>query len=246
MRPLCYRPVAHMFTIRYSYLIVCALLIQSCAIRSPESNSSLNEGGYTLSYPKESSQKVYLTEKNDTVSVYAFNEKNGLLKGQPPFLLFPEEEKTPVKEAYFRKPTYDLDIITIPVKYRFATAGFPNQLNANVNAALYAGLRTDYYRVSYIKNPLSVYQRKVAHFGYSYGVFAGLGSTYITPSITRQLTDKEYDGLVAMAGLSGNVAINRFTLGLALGFDHLLDTNRSIWIYRGKPWLGLTVGLNLN
>jgi len=56
----------------------------------------------------------------------------------------------------------------------------------------------------------------------------------------------EYDGFLLMNGVAGLVAVNKLTFGLGLGIDHLLDKNKKYWIYNHKPWLGLTVGLNLN
>ncbi len=56
----------------------------------------------------------------------------------------------------------------------------------------------------------------------------------------------EYDGFIFMNGVAGIVAVNRLTFGLGIGLDILLDKNKSYWIYQHKPWIGLTVGLNLN
>jgi hypothetical protein len=100
--------------------------------------------------------------------------------------------------------------------------------------------------VNYIANPLSKSDRIVNHFGFSLGAFAGLGNTFMSPTNTNNLLQKEYDGILWSRGLAGFLAINNFTVGLALGFDRLLDKNHTIWIYQNKPWLGLAFGLNLN
>ncbi|MGL6268762.1 MAG: hypothetical protein ACRC2O_12600 [Chitinophagaceae bacterium] len=76
--------------------------------------------------------------------------------------------------------------------------------------------------------------------------FTGLGNTFMSPTNTNNTLLQEYDGIVWSKGLAGILAINNFTVGLALGFDYLVDKNRSIWIYQNKPWLGLAFGLNLN
>jgi hypothetical protein len=36
------------------------------------------------------------------------------------------------------------------------------------------------------------------------------------------------------------------SFGLATGFDYLLGSERNIWLYRNKPWVGFVVGLALN
>ena len=42
------------------------------------------------------------------------------------------------------------------------------------------------------------------------------------------------------------VLINGCLVPKESGIDHLMDKNRKLWIYRGQPWIGLTIGLNLN
>jgi hypothetical protein len=68
----------------------------------------------------------------------------------------------------------------------------------------------------------------------------------MNPWVTENQITQEYDGVVWSKGIAGIIGIDNFTIGLALGWDHLLDKNKNYWIYQGKPWLGLAFGLNLN
>jgi hypothetical protein len=68
----------------------------------------------------------------------------------------------------------------------------------------------------------------------------------MNPWVTRDQITSEYDGIVWLNGIAGIVGFNNFTFGFAISIDHLLDHNHKVWIYQGKPWLGLTLGLNLN
>ncbi|WP_147294213.1 hypothetical protein [Pontibacter diazotrophicus] len=157
------------------------------------------------------------------------------------------EREEPLAVHYtFSQPSFDVDVLTIPLKYRSGTAGFPKQLNTSVQAAIYLGLRNDYYRMGYTETPLGNYKRHFNHFGFSMGLFTGLGSAFMNESVTQGLVEYEYDGVVLVNGVAGIVGINNFTLGLAIGIDHLLDQNRELWIYQRKPWVGLAFGLNLN
>lgn len=144
------------------------------------------------------------------------------------------------------KPSFDVDIITVPFKYRFPTRGFPDQLNTNFSGAVYAGLRNDIYHFGYKKNSLGEYTRFVSHHGYGFGVFAGLGSTAMNPWVTLGQINIEYDGFIFITGAGVVFALHQFNFGVGVGIDHLMDKNRKLWIYRGKPWLGLTAGVNLN
>lgn len=140
---------------------------------------------------------------------------------------------------------FDLDVLTIPFKIRPAQAEIPEQLNPNFSAAVYAGLRRDSYRVSN-----RTYRKKkeinVQGFGYGYGAFLGLGATTMNAYVTRNKIDYEYDGFVINGGFAGIVDVNKFNLGLAIGADYLVDKNKGVWIYQGKPWFGILFGLNLN
>ncbi|MFY9310502.1 MAG: hypothetical protein WAQ28_15765 [Bacteroidia bacterium] len=68
----------------------------------------------------------------------------------------------------------------------------------------------------------------------------------MTPTTTNGAIPIEYDGVVWNKGIAGIIAVNNFTVGLAAGFDNLLDNNHRLWVYESKPWFGLAFGLNLN
>lgn len=140
----------------------------------------------------------------------------------------------------------DIDFLAIPLKYRLANSGVPAQLNTEINASAYFGLRTDRFSIGYEPSPLGIQERVIKHFGFSFGVLTGVGSTLVNPTTTNDQTVQEYDGIVWTKGVAGIFAINTFTIGVSIGFDNLLDQNRTIWIYESKPWLGFTLGLNLN
>jgi hypothetical protein len=119
----------------------------------------------------------------------------------------------------FITSTFDLDVLTILFKYRPYSSGFPNQLNTNFNAAGFIGHRSDYYILSYQKNPLDKLRHKVNHFAYSVGFFGGLGSTNMNPFVTGNRLLSEYDGVVITKGIVGLVGIGNLTFGAAIGLD---------------------------
>ncbi len=108
------------------------------------------------------------------------------------------------------------------------------------------GYRTDTYVLHYKDSPLGISKRNITHFGFSFGGYMGMGGTAMNPWVTNDQIALEYDGVVWTKGLAGIIALNNFTTGLALGWDHLLDKNKKYWIYQGKPWIGFVFGLNLN
>ena len=78
------------------------------------------------------------------------------------------------------------------------------------------------------------------------GAFTGLGASRMDPWVTQNAIDIEYDGLVNVSGIAAIIGLDKLSFALTLGVDHLLDKNRKVWIYQGKTWLGLGIGLNLN
>jgi hypothetical protein len=146
----------------------------------------------------------------------------------------------------FSQHSFDIDFLTIPFKYRPAVEPMQRQFNTNLNGAVYLGYRTDKYHVTYAQNPVGPAERKIRHFGFSVGAFAGFGATAINPWVTNNNVMQEYDGVVFNKGLALIMGINKVTLGFAFGFDNLLDDNSDFWVYQNKPWIGLAFGLNLN
>ncbi len=120
-------------------------------------------------------------------------------------------------------------------------------MNANLNGGAYLGLRNDIYSIKYSASPLLLKsERKINHFGFSAGIFTGIGNTLVSSTSTNNLASYDYEGIVWSKGLAGIFAINNFTVGISIGIDYLMDKNRSIWIYQNQPWAGLAFGLNLN
>jgi hypothetical protein len=119
-------------------------------------------------------------------------------------------------------------------------------LNAGFNGAVYFGYRSDLYRLSYKQTPLHVFKRNITHYGYSFGFFTGIGTARIDEYVTDNGINIQYDGAVNLSGVNIVVGVEKLSIGLAVGIDHLLDRNRKYWINEAEPWVGLSFGLNLN
>lgn len=153
------------------------------------------------------------------------------------------ERKTPWFSYQFT--SFDVDLFTTPFKYRFSQTLVPGQLVTNANLGAYFGVRHDLgqYRKTYFRN----YRRTdLRSFSYGGGVFFSFNSNIINDFTTRGKITYEYEALGYSYGLASIVGYKSLTVGLAIGFENLADRNNKYWIYRQKPWLGLTVGLNLN
>lgn len=229
-------------------LISCSMLLTNCGVFQKSAKKELNDGFYVQRINHQKKQ-VYVDIVEDNLRIHAAQKVNRqlIIDTTVKMLVFPKEMNGVYEEtASFNKASFDIDFFTIPLKLRPGQKNVPTQLNANLNGAVYLGFRTDKYVLHYTPSPLRKSNRDINHFGFSLGAFTGLGNTFLSPTNTDNVLQQEYDGIVWSKGLAGIFAINHFTVGLALGFDNLLDKNKSIWIYESKPWLGLALGLNLN
>ena len=220
------------------------ILLSSCQSLRLSQKSTVTDGKYTLK-KNASKQSVFL--EMDSIgriySFYSFTEKdnNGKLK------LVEQMHLNQLTEPItLRRPSIDLDLITIPLKYRPATLNVEQQLNTSINASIYLGYRRDNYRLTPKLNPINHETVSVTHLGFSFGFLSGFGSTFLSPTTTNNLISQEYDGLVWSNGLASVFALNAATFGISLGIDQLLDANKAKWIYQKKPWLGIAIGLNIN
>lgn len=226
------------------------LTIVSCQSVRQSSKYGLIEGYYKGKQHGGESVPVYVFPDDDSIKVYF--RKNLLNRltdsGRSLFLAFPATTHSVQRQDYyFSQRTFDVDILSILLKYRPGTSGFPSQLNTSIlNGALFLGYRTDLYKLSYSPVQFGMYKRSVTHYGFSVGIFSGIGASKVDPFVTQGALNIEYDGFVNPSGIAAIFAVDKFTFGLTYGVDHLLDKNNRVWIYQGKPWVGLSVGLNLN
>ena len=165
------------------------------------------------------------------------------------FFVNPKPKQIPVNgtSPWFRYhfTSFDTDLVTIPFKYRLSQQRQPAQLITNANAAVYMGVR---YDQGYQRNVFYHHQQRseIRSFSIGAGFLAGVTAATVNSFSTGgQLLD-EYDGACFSYGLAAIFGYRAITLGLAVGYDYLTDQNRSVWLYQNKPWLGITVGLNLN
>jgi hypothetical protein len=229
-------------------LIPLILVISACSLFENSAKHDFNDG-YYYQIINGKKQSVYKISREDSLLIYAtkFEGKLKVIDTLKRVLILPNKISAGNKyAATFNKSFLDIDFFTIPLKYRPAQVNVPAQLNANLNGALYVGFRNDRYALNYFSNPLGFSERKMNHLGFSIGVFSGLGNTFMSPTNTNNAIQQEYDGVVSTNGLAGVFAVNNITFGLSVGFDHLLDNNRSSWIYQNKPWFGLVFGIHLN
>jgi hypothetical protein len=230
-------------------VIAMVALLSSCETLKHYAKRGFSEGFYRTNLHLQKVRKVYVLPSDDVIKVFSVEtmKKNIIDTSESLKINFPADSKPLDFQTYFfRKNSFDLQALTVLFRYRPALKVFPAQLTQSYNATAYIGYRTDIYRLSYKKTPLQLYHRSITHYGFSVGVFSGIGSERVDEFNTLGALSTEYDGIVSLSGIAAILAINKVSFGVALGADHLLDKHREIWVSNGKPWIGLTISLNLN
>lgn len=235
----------------YKYIVVAIWVIgvivvfASCNALERASLHGLNSGYYKLKSDNKYNRNVYLDVTDEKIDVYHHVE------GQPDknqFLTIPlnTTDSLILNPMVFKKQSLDVDITSILLKYRPSVYGLPAQFTTDLNMNLYVGWRSDYYHIMSKTDPLGRSYNKTSNLGYDFGFFAGPGTTLINPYTTRNNITDEYSGMIIQTGIAGFIESNVASFGLAIGWDYLMNSNRNIWIYNKKPWVGFIVGIALN
>ncbi|HZF65467.1 MAG TPA: hypothetical protein VEZ55_13310 [Chitinophagaceae bacterium] len=226
------------------------LVFQSCQNLRSSAKFGFNEGYYKSRIFHKKVKVVYVVPEDDSIRVYTKKalQKSNVDPEQSLKLAFPKDTKPDSFTVYhFRKNSFDIDLATILLRYRPALDETPHQFApAPFNWSAFFGYRTDLYKLNYKQTPLRKYKRDITHYGFSGGLFTGIGSTAIHNGVTRGNVTVGYDAPVFLTGVAAFFGIERFSYGFASGYDFLLDQNRRHWIYQGRRWYGLSVGWNIH
>lgn len=227
------------------FLGAIVLSVSSCSTLEKSSTHGFNSGYYKLQTENNKAEKVYVDILDETLDVYPVAgkqpEKNKILS----ISFIPSDSllSSPVK---FSKKSLDIDITSIIFKYHPAVYGLQGQLNTDFNIALFAGWRHDNFNVKGITDPFGRKYHRIMNWGYDFGFFTGLGSTPVSPFTTQNQIADEYSGLIIQTGFAGFIESNVASFGISIGYDHLMNSDRDVWIYTNKPWVGFIVGIALN
>jgi hypothetical protein len=230
------------------FLFTVVLISAACVPVEKMARHDFTSGYYKLKTEGNEPSRVYTDVINDSVIVYPVikegkNEKPDIsaLRG---IGIKNVTTGTYFYKSCFIKNSIDVDLTTLVLKYRPPVSGVPGQLNYNLNAAIYMGFRRDFYKVVPYKSPLKDEISFIRQIGFDAGIFADIGSSFMNPTNTDNRITQEYDGLILQKGFAGFITFDNISVGLALGFDNLLDHNKTLWIYNQKPYLGLVIGIS--
>lgn len=222
------------------------ILLSGCVPFDKIHSHEFRTGYYDLKKKGEAPQKVYMELHDDSADMYPVITGKYKLPDTRKIEVIDLELVNPQNSMYdavFRRTSLDVDLSTVLLKYRPSAGNVPPQLNANVNGSIYAGFRKDFFKLKSSISRLNEMSTSIRHAGFDFGVFAGIGITPVNPTVTMERTVQEYDGIVFQKGIAVFGSYENMSVGIALGFDNLMDRNRSIWIFNNKPWIGIMLGI---
>lgn len=234
---------------RILFLLALIVVLTGCKTIKDSPKFKFEDGVYNSKIDGKK-RHVYIENTNDSIVVYALEkgwQRLSVKASTIPGRAFPQKSssKTIGANKYWQN-SFDIDILTVPLKFRPSLSSFPRQLNNSLNGTVYLGYRNDTYSLSYNKNPIGIVNQKIMHYGISAGFITGIGTTAMNPYVTNNNISIEYDGFIWSKGLAVIMGVDKFTFGIIGAVDHLMDKNKAYWLYQGKPYVGLAVGLNLN
>jgi len=228
-------------------LFVVILFATACSTVDKIARHDFYTGYYNLKTDDSAAVKVYVDLFEDSLDIYNVvsqgKEKSPDTISKRSVVIGEINPGDYLHNSTFKRNSVDMDLTTALLKYRSPQQDVPRQLSANLNAALYAGLRKDFFKIVSKTSPLNKTHSALRHFGFDAGFFAGIGITPVNYTVTSNNVELEYDGIVFEKGIAVYFGIEFLTFGVSLGFDNLLDDNHKYWIYNQKPWIGLMLGI---
>lgn len=214
--------------------LIALSIVVGCSAPRPTHKYELSDGRYLYRQPGKRFRSAYIYVR-DQDSLRMFTDETARQEIIPNITI----------DEFFIKKAFDVDAISIPFKFRPGVKSLPRQLTTDFNGNVFVGLRVDRFRIAHRSTPIGM-KHFHKHRGFSVGSFIGIGSASITPWTTNNHITDEYMGFVVSRGFAFMVGLDNLTVGAGIGWDHLTDRDKHIWIYQNKPWFGVTIGLNLN
>ncbi len=196
-------------TKRLIFFGVWALGLSGCSVLQRTSKKDLTDGFYQ---ERSSSLKrkfiLIIQAKRFVFTRQKMVDRNWWWTRPESCRLYDQEIRPKLRQTIsFNKPSFDIDFLTIPLKFRPGQKGVPVQLNTNLNGAVYILAKKQIGQVpKYIPDPLGKAEHgdDQSFWFFRRSVYRNRHNTFISPTNTNSLMQDEYDGIVWSKGVAVN------------------------------------------
>jgi len=220
----------------------------SCVSTGKIARHDFDSGFYNLKTQGAQPSSVYAKVTEDSVIIYPVItiDKKESPDTSSGIAMKLKKTKTDnyLNKSCFTNNSIDIDLTSILFKYRQPKDDVPAQFSADLNFAIFLGFRKDYYKMASSTRQPHDEMSFIRQVGFDLGIFAGIGTSPVNPTNTNNKTSQQYDAMIFQKGVAGFISYGKMSLGLALGFDNLMDKNRPSWVFDQKPYLGLVIGIS--
>jgi hypothetical protein len=229
------------------FLLAALIVLPGCWTLKNTSTQKINNRFFKQA-GRTDSKDLFVKGDEDQVEIFRINSKNFTCDFDSstveiyPLILC---EKNILPRITFHENAFKMNFITLPLKLRPAVKEVSHQLNCDFNGSICAGYSKNRYNIDYLNHKSGLYVRNISNYEFFYGLFMGIGNTFISPTTTDHAIDDEYDGVVLQKGIAVYMGYNNLKAGIAIGMDNLLGKDRKNWIYENRPYLAFTLGFNI-
>ena len=182
------------------------LLTSGCVSLGKLARHDFDSGFYKLKVNGVKPSRVYAKVAGDSVIVYPVSHFG--TKEIPNTASSTGTRISRIKpDNYFYHSCFisnslDVDLTSILFKWRHSMDDVPNQFSADLDVALYMGLRKDFYKIITSVSPIHEEKSYIRQIGFDIGIFAGIGSSPVNPTVTNNRISQQYDAMIFQKGLA--------------------------------------------
>lgn len=121
-----------------------SVLTFSCGSLKDSPKYQLSDDVYWYRETGGKYQRAWIYVKEDTLSILSYKNHEHILKNINEI------------DQFFLKRSFDIDVMTVGVKYRPASSNLPRQLTTDFNGNVFLGYRVDRFKITYKETPIGL------------------------------------------------------------------------------------------
>lgn len=200
-----------------------------------------DKGDYLEIMPKLSSKTF------DTIDIFQVTQEDADKYFSLVNIYYPETMKGSFNANRFTyyDIKFGLQAMTIPLKFR-GSVGNDTLNPPTVEAAFNIGFAPGWKFAQNIWKPdLNYLGKHATQFSLAVGPLIGIGSTSLKKATNAPDVLSDHAAPILTGGIFLLCGFNNINIGVSLGQDYVPKNDEKGWVYQGKTWVGIMVGLDV-